>query len=209
MSPHLRRRQQRATYFDMSRPVSFGKGRPRKPRPTVETTPRIFIGDIARALFTPRPREATVCVVVNGKPEVLDVVFEDRNYGGRGQPYFLCGTCSRKCQHLYLRDDPRDGRRLTCRRCSSGVTYASRCTRRRGINRVRRLREKIGALPSPLMPIPERPRHVRRDYWTRAIARIAAAETLVAAELHDMLVRARRRLKHERHRDRDSRARTA
>jgi hypothetical protein len=183
----------------MSRPVSFGKGRPRKPRPTVETTPRIFIGDIARALFTPRPREATVRVVVNGKPEVLDVVFEDRNFGGRGQPYFLCRTCARKCQHLYLRDDPRDGRRLACRQCSGGLTYKSQHTRTRGLNRVRRLREKIGALPSPLAPIPQRPAHWRRDYWARTVAELAAAESVIAARLRDTLGQVRRRLKRDRH----------
>jgi len=180
----------------MFRPVSFGKGRPRKPRPTVETTPRIFIGDIARALFTPRPREATVRVIVNGKPEVLDVVFEDRNFGGRGQPYFLCGTCARKCQHLYLylRDDLRDGRRLTCRRCAGPLTYASQHTRRRAINRARNLRRRLGAPANILAPLPPRPRYVRRDYWTRAVRKLAAAEAALAAQLHAIIPRVRRRL---------------
>ena len=192
----------------MSLPV-FGKGRPRKSRPTIDTVPRISVRDLARVPSTAsRASGTSVRVVIDGKPETIDVVFDDRNYGGRGQPYFLCGTCSRKCRHLYLRDDPRDWRRLACRQCS-GVVYASQHTRRRGLNRVRRLRAKIGALPSPLASIPQRPRYVRRDYWARALARIAAAETLVAGELHDMLVRVRRRLAHERHRDRDSRARTA
>src|SRR5262249_30185024 len=103
---------------------------------------------------------------------------------------------------LYLRDDPRDGRRLACRRCSRGVTYASRCTRRRRINRVRRLREKIGALPSPLAPIPQRPRHVRRDYWVRRLAELARAEAALAAQLHAIIPRIRRRLKDGRHSDR-------
>src|SRR6516165_1275942 len=190
----------------MTLPV-FGKGRPRRLRPFVETTARICIGDVACSLFTASRASGTVRVAVDGKPETIEMVFEDRNYGGRGQAYFLCG-CGRKCLHLYLRNDPRDGRRLACRRCS-GVAYASQHTRRRGINRVARLRRKIGALPSPLMPIPAKPAHVRRDFWARAIARIAVAETLVASELHDMLVRARRRLRDERHRDRGSRARTA
>src|SRR5262249_36981665 len=115
----------------MSAPFGVG-GRPRKSRPTVEATARIFVGDLARSLFTGLAREGSVTVVINGGPEAISVVCDPRNYGGRGQPYFLCGMCSRKCQHLYLRDDPRDGRRLTCRRCSSGsggLTYASQHTR--------------------------------------------------------------------------------
>jgi hypothetical protein len=182
----------------MITPFGVG-GRPRKQRPTVENTARIFVGDLARSLSTSLARVGTVNVVVNGKPEVLDVVFDDRNYGGRGQPYFLCGTCSRKCQHLYLRDDPRDGRRLSCRRCSGGgLTYASRCTRRRGINRVRRLREKIGALPSMLAPLPSRPAHWRRDYWIRRLGELARAEAVLAGQLHGIVPRIRRRLKHAR-----------
>ena len=179
-------------------------------RPLVETTPRIFIGDVARSLLTPRAR-GVVRVLIDGRPETIEIVHEPRNYGGRGAAFFLCGTCSKKVRHLYLRDDPRDGpsdrRWLACRRCSGDLSYASQHTRRRGINRVRRLREKIGALPSPLAPIPQRPRHVRRDYWMKALAKLAAAEAVIAAELRDMVVRARQRIKHERHRDR--RARTA
>jgi len=198
--------------------IPFGVGgQPRRPRATVENTARIFVGDLARSLFTPPAREgveataSAIRVVINGKPEVLDVVHEPCNYGGDGRWFFLCGTCSKKVLHLYLllRDGDRpDGNRLACRcrRCA-GITYKSQFTRRRGINRVRRLRAKIGALPHVLAPLPQRPQHVRRDYWRKSIARIVAAETLVAAELRDMLVRARRRLRDEQRRD--SRARTA
>jgi hypothetical protein len=195
----------------MVTPFGVGGGT-RKPRATVENTARIFVGDVARSLSTvSRAREggeataSAIGVLINGKPEALDVVPDPRFFGGV-QAFFLCPTCSRKCRHLYLRDDPRDGRRLACRRCS-GVAYASQHTRRRGINRVRRLREKIGALPHVLAPIPQRPQHVRRDYWARALARIAAAETLVVVELRGIIPRVRQRLKHDRHRDR--RARTA
>jgi DNA-directed RNA polymerase subunit RPC12/RpoP len=178
----------------MSAPFGVG-GRPRKPRATVETVPRICIRDLARSLFASRAREGTIRVVVNGKPEVLDVVHEPCNYGGNGRPFFLCGTCSKKVQHLYLlgNADRPDGN-LACRRCS-GVAFGGQYTRRRGINRVRRLREKIGALPSPLAPIPQRPRHVRRDYWMRAIAKLAVAEAVIAVQLHAIVPRVRRRLK--------------
>src|SRR5262249_36019489 len=101
------RRQHRARHFDMPLPV-FGKGRPRKPRPLVETTPRIGVGDlrgIARLPLRGVAREGTVRVLVNGKLEALDGVCEARNYGGGGQRYFLCPTCSRRVWHLYLRDE--------------------------------------------------------------------------------------------------------
>jgi hypothetical protein len=122
---------------------------------------------------------------------VIDVVPDARHLGGDGQRYFLCAGCSRKVWHLYLRTD-----QLICSKCA-GLDYRSRSTRRRGLNRVRRLREKIGAPPGLLSPIPSRPRYVRRDYWMRAVAKLAAAEAVIAAELHAMVPRVRRRLKHD------------
>ena len=166
----------------------FGSGRPRKPRPLVETTARICAYDLAASPDGPLAREE-LSVVVDGRPEVLEVVWDARFFGGDGQRYFLCPVCARKVFHLYLRDE-----RLACRRCS-GLDYRSRHVRRRGLNRVRRLREKIGALPSPLAPIPPRPRHWRRDYWHRVLARLAAAEGMIAAELRAMIPRVRRRVR--------------
>ena len=191
----------------MSLPV-FGKGRPRKPRPTVETTPRIGVRDLpraARSLSTvSRASGTSVRVVVNGKPEALDVVCDPRNYGGDGQRFFPCPTCSRKVQHLYLRDE-----RLACRRCAD-LTYRSQLTKRRGLHRARDLRRKLGAVPGLLGPLPVRPKHWRQDYWARSIAQLVTAEAVKAAQLRDMVVRVRRRLEHDRYRDRDSnRARTA
>jgi len=184
----------------------FGKGRPRKPRTCVENVPRICVYDLAGSPLRPLAREE-VRVVINGRPEVIEVVRDARFFGGDGQRFFLCPTCSRKCQHLYLRDDPRDGprdgQRLVCRRCAA-LTYKSQHTRRRGLNRVRRLREKLGALPSPLAPLPPRPQHSRRDYWARTIARLAVAEATIAAELHAMIPRVRRRLRYG-HSNRDAR----
>ena len=149
-------------------------------------------------------REATVRVLVNAKPEALDVVSDPRNYGGDGQRFFLCPACSRKVQHLYLRDE-----RLVCRRCA-GLTYRSQHTKRRGLHRVRDLRRKLGAPPGLLGSIPPRPRNVwAAAHYDRLVAQLVAAEAVIASQLRDMVVRVRRRLKHDRHRDRDSnRART-
>jgi hypothetical protein len=182
-------------------PFGFG-GKPHKPRPTVETTPRIGVGDlqkVARPPYGPLAREATVRVVVNGKPEALDVVCDARNYGGDGQRFFLCPMCSKKVQHLYL---PREGERLACRRCA-GLTYRSQHTRRRGLHRARDLRRKLGASEELLAPLPPRPRqHMAAAQYDRLVAQLVAAESVIAAMLRDMVMRVRRRLRHERHRDR-------
>jgi hypothetical protein len=191
----------------MSLPI-FGKGRPRKPRRTVETTPRIGVGDLQGAATAPLSsfaREATISILVNGKPEAIDVMCDLRNYGGDGQRYFLCPTCSRKVFHLYLRDE-----RLACRRCA-GLTYRSQHTKRRGLHRVRDLRRKLGASEELLAPLPPRPRqHMAAAKYDRLVAQLVVAEAVIAAQLRDTVVRVRRRLKHDRYRDQDSnRARTA
>src|SRR5262249_2799786 len=106
----------------MRAPFGVG-GRRRKPRPTVETVPRICVYDLFTSPFTALARETTVNVVINGRPEVFEVVRDARFFGGDGQRYFLCPACSRKVYHLYLRDE-----RLACRQCS-GLDYASQRTR--------------------------------------------------------------------------------
>src|SRR5215831_20138767 len=101
---------------------AFGKGRPRKPRPLVDTTPRICVYDVrgvATAPLTALARE-TVTVVINGAEMVIDVVRDARHLGGDGQRYFLCPDCSRKVWHLYVRDE-----RLACRKCAA-LDYRSR-----------------------------------------------------------------------------------
>lgn len=197
----------------MTRP--FGVGRSPKPGPYVEHTPRLCVYDldlkkvVAGTPFKARAREGSaieqVHVVINGRPAVLDVVCDARFLGG-GQRYFLCPNpmCSRKVWHLYVQaDEQADGQageRLACRRCVPGLDYRSKHTRRQGVNRVRRLREKIGAPALLLSPIPLRPHGWRKDYWRRTIAQLLAAEASIAKELHVMIPRVRRRLKRDRHR---------
>jgi hypothetical protein len=184
---------------------TFGSGRRHVPRPTVERTPRIYIGDIARSLSTPRAREGSIRVVIDGAEMALDVKCDPRNYGGDGQWFFLCRACSKKVQHLYLRDDPRDERRLVCRRCAGPLTYASQRTNRRGLHRVRNLRRRLGAPVNILAPLPPRPRNVwAAAQYDRLVRELARAEALIAAELHAIVPRVRRRLRHE-HSNRDAR----
>ena len=164
------------------------------------------VGGGAQPPLGPFAREATVRVLVNGKPEAIDVVSDPRNYGGDGQRFFLCGRCSKKVQHLYyLRDE-----RLACRKCA-GLTYRSQLTKRRGLHRARDIRRKLGASEELLVPLPPRPRqHMAAAKYDRLVAQLVAAEAVIAAQLRDMVARVRRRLEHDRHRDRDSnRARTA
>ena len=150
---------------------------------------RVIFGSsirLARLPLTAFARETTVRVVVNGKPETLDVVSDARNYGGDGQQFFLCPACSRKVQHLYLRDE-----RLACRRCA-GLTYRSQHTKRRGLHRARDLRRKLGASEELLVPLPLRPRqHMAAAKYDRLVAQLVAAEAVIAAQLHDMVVRVR------------------
>ena len=133
---------------------TFGKGRPRKPRPLVDTTPRICVYDVrgvATVPLTAAPARETVTVVINGAEMVIDVVRDARHLGGDGQRYFLCPDCSRKVWHPYVRDE-----RLACRKCAA-LDYRSRHVRRRGLNRARRLRQKLGAPAGLLGPIPPKP----------------------------------------------------
>jgi hypothetical protein len=183
----------------MSAPFGVGGRTRRKTHAYVEEVPRICVYDlrgVARSLFTPRACEgveattSTIRVVINGRPETIDVVCDARHLGGV-QQYFLCWACSRRVWHLYLRADERP----MCRKCAGNLDYRSQHTHRRGLNGARRLREKIGALPSPLAPLPPRPRYVRRDYWMRAVAKVAAAEAVIAAQLHAIVPRVRQRLK--------------
>ena len=152
----------------------------------------------ATAPLTALAREE-ITVVINGAEMVIDVVRDARHLGGDGQRYFLCPDCSRKVWHPYVRDE-----RLACRKCAA-LDYRSRHVRRRGLNRARRLRERIGAPAGLLSRISPRPRYWRRDYWARTVAELAAAEAVLAAQLHAMIPRVCQRLKHDRHSDRAAR----
>ena len=75
---------------------TFGKGRPRKPRHLVDTTPRICVYDVRGVATAPLtvPARETVTVVINGAEMVIDVVRDARYLGGDGQRTF-CALIAR------------------------------------------------------------------------------------------------------------------
>src|SRR5215471_11513184 len=100
----------------------FGKGRPHKPRPTVETMPRV----------APPPHRGLareeVRVVVDGKEQTLEIVRQPRIHGQ--EAFWLCPRCGSARWHLYLLSGE-----VACRECL-GLTYTVRRTRNRAALRV-------------------------------------------------------------------------
>jgi len=158
----------------------FANGRPRKPRPLVETTPRI-----ASAPHRGVAREE-VHVVIDGRSQELEVIRQNRINGGQ-VAYWRCPRCEALRWHLYLRNGE-----VACRQCL-GLSYACRTTRSRAALRARKLRRRLGGLPSPLAPLPPRPKFWSRAHYARAIAELVAVEATLAARLGVMVGRRRKR----------------
>jgi len=157
----------------------FRNGRPRKPRPLVENTPRVPQPPSAG------PAREAVGVVFDGVERTLDIVRQPRIHGQ--EAFWLCAKCSKPRWHLYLLNGE-----VACRECFS-LGYAC-WTHNRAALRARRLRRKLGGAPGLLSPIPKRPKHWRRDYWARTLAELIAAEAVLAARLGDMVGRKRKRI---------------
>src|SRR5215471_18401365 len=100
----------------------FGKGRPRKSRPLVETTRRV-----AQPPSTGVAREE-VRVVIEGKEWTLEIVRQPRIHGQ--EAFWLCPRCGSARWHLYLLSGE-----VACRECL-GLTYTVRRTRNRAALRV-------------------------------------------------------------------------
>lgn len=161
----------------------FGKGRAKKPRLTVESTPRIASPPhrgVARESLTVR---------IDGAEQVLEVIRQDRINGGQ-EAYWQCPRCGELRWHLYVHNSE-----TGCRVCL-GLSYACKHTRNTAALRARKLRRRLGGLPGLLSPIPSRPRHWRRDYYARAVAELVAVEATLAARLRAMV--SRRRKRHDR-----------
>jgi hypothetical protein len=134
--------------------------------------------DAVQKVGAPPPRglaRETVTLLVDGVPQEIEVVRQDRIHGQ--QAYWRCAQCSALRSHLYVVDGA-----LACRVCHR-LDYRSRHTLHLPL-RVARLRKRLGALPSVLAPLPQRPPRWRPDYWARAIAELAVLEAALAARLH-------------------------
>src|SRR5262249_37782667 len=150
---------------------AFGTGHPRTLKPLVENAQRV-----AAPPHRGLARE-TVTLLVDGVPQPLEVVRQDRIHGQ--QAYWNCPTCAALREAVYLRNGV-----LQCR-CCHRLQYRSRVLQKhRAALRAAKLRRKLGALPGLLSPLPVRPRHWRRDYWARSLAELAVFEAVIAAELH-------------------------
>jgi hypothetical protein len=118
-----------------------------------------------------------VTVLVDGVPQELEVVRQERYLGGT-QAYWCCGQCSALRSHLYVVEGV-----LLCRACGK-LTYRSRVLQRhKAVLRVARLRKKLGAEPSLLAPVPPKPPSWRHAYYARLVRQLAEQEAIVAQAL--------------------------
>jgi len=183
--------------------AAFGSGAQRTPRQLVEATPRICRANVRKAL-PKSPVEvaglppgavvrASVGVRVGDVEQRIEVVYQPI-MRGRWRIYLICGECCERRHALFWHLGA-----LACYRCHN-LTYQCRTTRNRLPFRVAKLRRKIGAPPSLLVPLPRKPPHWRPDYYRRMVRELAVLEAALAIRLHDT-VRAvrRRRPKHDRH----------
>src|SRR5262249_21119611 len=162
----------------------FGKGRPKRPRPTIENTPRI-----AQPPSAGLAREE-IYVVIDGVERRLEIVRQPRIHGQ--EAYWRCpGPCGGVGWPLYLVNGW-----SACRECLGLISSSDR-THNTAALRARRLRRKLGGSPNPLTPLPVRPKNWRRDFWARRIAELVATEAVLAARLSAMV--GRRRKRHDRH----------
>jgi hypothetical protein len=149
---------------------SFGSGLEPAPRRLVESSQR---------LGAPRhaglAREA-VRVVVDGVPQTIEVVRQERHLGGT-QGYWLCPKCAALRSHLFILDGS-----LCCRVCGK-ISYRSQHVLHPAVTRAAKLRRKLGGAPGLLSPIPRKPRHWSPVYYRRLVAELIATERV----LRDML----------------------
>src|SRR5215469_11119701 len=123
--------------------ASFGTGYAPAQKPTVENTTRI-----APPSHRGLAREE-VRVVVDGVPQTLEVVRQERIHGQEG--YWSCPRCGELRWHLYVHNSE-----VACRVCL-GLSYACRHHNAAAI-RARKLRRKLGGSGKLLTALPPRPR---------------------------------------------------
>jgi len=128
----------------------------------------------------------TLTLLVDGVPQELEVVRQERHLGGT-QAYWTC-RCGALRSHLYVVAGV-----LACR-CCHRLTYRSRVLQRyKAVLRVARLRKRLGAEPSLLSPVPPKPPRWRRVYYARLVAELAAQEAVIAEMLRGTVAALERR----------------
>lgn len=101
--------------------------------------------------------------------QTIPLVRSDCAFGGQ-RPWFLCpsvpgaGDCSTRTAILYLGQTPW----FACRKCHNlGYVSQSEPIGRRGIQRAREIRLKLGGGPNLLQPFPDRPKGMHRKNFLR------------------------------------------
>jgi hypothetical protein len=111
-----------------------------------------------------------VTLLVNGVPQTLEVVRQDRIHGQ--EAYWVCLRCGELRWHLYWHQGE-----LACRVCHK-LRYRSKRVPR-AVRRAARLRRKLGAAPGLLSPVPLKPKYWSRVYYARLVGELAAAESVI------------------------------
>jgi hypothetical protein len=111
-----------------------------------------------------------VVITIGGVATTVALDRQARHLGGT-QTYFACPRCGRCRQHLYIVRG-----RLGCRRCFRLRWRSHSEWRNPKPCQVAKLRARLGAEPGIGGAPPPRPRMVRRDYYARWLAKLAAVE---------------------------------
>ncbi len=100
------------------------------------------------------------------------IVLTPNTFGG-DRSWFSCPACQRKCAKLYF------SKRLTCQKCTH-LTYSSQNegAAPRAIRRSRKIRHKLGADRSILVPITNKPRYMHWNTFYRLVSKADAAENI-------------------------------
>jgi len=147
--------------------ASFGSGAQPGPRRLVANTPQVAAprhAGIAR-------ERLTLCI--DGVKQELEVVRQERFLGGT-QAFWLCPRCAALRSHLFVARNV-----LACRVCL-GLRYRRLHP---AVIRAAKLRQKLGAEPGLLSPVPRKPRHWSPACYARAVSELAAQERVIAGLL--------------------------
>jgi len=103
---------------------------------------------------------------------------------------FVCPNCMRRVTNLYPQDQ-----HFRCRRCGRFGYQSQRHSREtRGLERVARIKRRLGGTGEPGESVPDRPKGMHRATYERLCAELAEAEAEAAEELNEAALRRIQRL---------------